>query len=157
MNPVNLFFGFSGRISRSQFWIGLLAIAAVELAAMRLLGVPFFPEEISPFPVRLRDSAIQLVTLYPTAAVLVKRLHDRDYSGQHAAWFIGLLLAILVTGLFGLTGDPNNMNWLDYALGFAILVVGLAFLIDLGLRRGVAGANEFGPDPLAAGAAGPDG
>jgi uncharacterized membrane protein YhaH (DUF805 family) len=156
MNLVNLFLGFAGRISRRQFWIGLLVITAIEVAAMRALGVPFFPEELSPFPVRLRDFAIDLVLLYPTVAILVKRLHDRDYSGTHVAWLIGPMLAILVTSLIGVTGDPNNLTWLDYALGLIVIVIGLAFLIDLGFRRGVAGANEYGADPLAAGAVGPD-
>jgi uncharacterized membrane protein YhaH (DUF805 family) len=148
MNVAHLFFGFTGRISRSQFWMGLLVITLIELATMRILGVPFFPEEMNPFPVRLRDFAIQLVTLYPTAAILVKRLHDRQYPGKHAVWFVGLALVVLVTSLAGLTGDPNNPTWLDYTLGLAILVVGLAFLIDLGFRRGTAGANEYGPDPV---------
>jgi uncharacterized membrane protein YhaH (DUF805 family) len=103
---------------------------------------------MNPFPVRLRDFAIQLVTLYPTAAILVKRLHDRDYSGKHAAWLLGPVVILEVTSLVGLTGDPNHLTWLDYALALAIIVVGLAFLIDLGFRRGVTGSNEYGPDPL---------
>jgi uncharacterized membrane protein YhaH (DUF805 family) len=156
MTAVNLFFGFTGRIGRSQFWLGLLVIALVEVALMRALDVPFIPEEPSPLAVRMRDFAIQLVTLYPTAAILVKRLHDRDYSGKHAAWLIGLVMILAITSLVGVAGDPSHLTWIDYALALAIIVVGLAFLIDLGFRRGVAGSNEYGPDPLGA-SAGPDG
>jgi uncharacterized membrane protein YhaH (DUF805 family) len=148
VNLLHLFFGFDGRISRSWFWIGLLVLAVAEVAAMFALGVPFLPKQMNPLPVRMRDAGIQLVSLYPTAAIMVKRLHDRDYPGMHAAWFIGLVLVILITYLAGYTGDPNYPSWLDFVLGFVTIVVGLAFLIDLGFRRGTVGENRFGPDPL---------
>ncbi len=154
MNVVHLFLGFDGRISRGPFWVGLLAVFAVEAAAMLALGVPFFPKELNPLPVRLKDFAIELILLYPMAAIMVKRLHDRSYPGIHAAWFIGLLLVILFTDLAGVTSDPLNITWLDHVLGLATIVIGLAFLIDLGFRRGTDGDNQFGPDPLGTGAAG---
>jgi uncharacterized membrane protein YhaH (DUF805 family) len=154
MNIIHLFLGFDRRIGRSPFWIGLLIVIAVEAVAMLALGVPFFPKELNPFSVRVTDFAIQLVLLYPIAAIMVKRLHDRDYPGIYAAWFIGLLAVILFTDLAGVTGDPSNITWVDYALSLVAIVVALAFLIDLGFRRGTAGDNRFGPDPLGAGTAG---
>jgi uncharacterized membrane protein YhaH (DUF805 family) len=145
----NLLLGFEGRIPRSQFWIGLVIIAAAELTLMWLLGVPFFPDEMKDGSVRLIEFAIQVIVLYPTAAIAVKRLHDRDKPGIYVLWLVGLTLVVALANLFGLTGDPSNMNWLDYVLGLATVVIVLAFLVELGFRRGTAGANRYGPDPFA--------
>ncbi len=145
---VNLLLGFEGRISRTQFWIGLVILVAAEFILMWLLGIPFFPAVMKNFAARLIEFALQLVMLYPTAAIAVKRLHDRDKPGVYVLWLVGLTLVVAFTSLFGLTGDPKNMNWLDWILGFCAIVIGLAFLIELGFRRGTDGENQYGPDPL---------
>jgi uncharacterized membrane protein YhaH (DUF805 family) len=151
---VHLFFGFDGRISRSPFWLGLAFVIAVTVAVLLVSGAPFFPETMEPLPARVRDFVIQLIAFYPTAAIFVKRLHDRDYPAKYAAWLFGPLLISLITDLAGMTSDPNNLTWIDFTLVGVITVIGLAFLIDLGFRRGTAGDNQFGPDPLGANAAG---
>jgi uncharacterized membrane protein YhaH (DUF805 family) len=148
MNLLNLLLGFDGRISRQPFWIGLALLAAAELVARWAFGVPFFPTQMKAFPVRLTEAAIELVTLYPTAAVVIKRLHDRNQPGSYAAWLIGITLIILVTDLLGITDDPENVTWLDWVLAFFAVGIGLAFLADLGFRRGTHGENRYGPDPL---------
>jgi uncharacterized membrane protein YhaH (DUF805 family) len=146
---INLLLGFDGRISRTRFWIGLIIVVAAEIVLMLLLGVPLFPTEMKDVSVRLLEFTIQLVTLYPTAAIAVKRLHDRDQPGIYVLWLVGLTMIIALTNLFGLTDDPQNLNWLDWLLGLCAIVVGLAFLFELGFRRGTQGDNRFGPDPLA--------
>jgi uncharacterized membrane protein YhaH (DUF805 family) len=146
---INLLLGFEGRISRTQFWIGLIITVAAEIILMLLLGVPFFPTEMKEVSLRLIEFAIQLVTLYPTAAIAVKRLHDRDQPGSYVLWLVGLTLIIAFSNLFGLTDDPKNLSWLDWLLGLCAIVIGLAFLFELGFRRGTAGENRYGPDPLA--------
>jgi len=150
MSPINLLLGFDGRISRQPFWIGLAILAAAELLARWAFGVPFFPAEMKPFPIRLTEAAIELVMLYPTAALAIKRLHDRDQPGIYAAWLIGISLVVLVTDLLGLTDDPGNPNWLDWTLAFLAIGIVLAFLVELGFRRGTPGQNRYGPDPLGA-------
>jgi uncharacterized membrane protein YhaH (DUF805 family) len=157
MNFGHLLLGFDGRISRQPGWIGLAILAAAELLARWLLDVPFFPQTMKPFPVRVTEAAIELVTLYPTAAVVIKRLHDRNQPGIYAAWLIGIMLVVLATDLLGLTDDPNNVGWLDWVLAFFVVGILLAFLIELGFRRGTQGENHYGPDPLGGGAAGGQG
>jgi uncharacterized membrane protein YhaH (DUF805 family) len=145
---VNLLLGFEGRISRTQFWIGLVIIVAAELILMWLLGIPFLPTVMKDVSVRVIEFAIQVVVLYPTVAIAVKRLHDRDKPGIYVLWLVGLTAIIAFTNLFGLTDDPRNPGWLDFVLGFCAAVIGLAFLVELGFRRGTAGDNRYGPDPL---------
>ena len=55
---VNLLLGFEGRISRTQFWIGLVIIVAAELILMWLLGIPFFPTMMKDVSVRVIEFAI---------------------------------------------------------------------------------------------------
>ena len=61
---------------------------------------------------------ISLILIWPSIAVTAKRCHDRDRSG----WF-QLIALIPVVGAV----------WL---------------LIEIWFRRGTAGPNRFGPDPL---------
>jgi uncharacterized membrane protein YhaH (DUF805 family) len=148
MNFSNLLLSFDGRIGRQQFWVGLAIVTVAEVIAHFAFGIQFFPTVMKPLSVRLAEAAIELVTLYPTAAVVVKRLHDRNQPGGYAAWLIGISLILTITNLIGLTGDPNNTIWLDWVLAFFFLGIALAFLIELGFRRGTHGDNRYGPDPL---------
>jgi uncharacterized membrane protein YhaH (DUF805 family) len=141
-----LFTGFDGRINRKPYWIGLLVLVAVAILLMVLsvfsglvlLGTGF---ELIAF-------IVQLVFIYPSSALMVKRLHDRDRPGYFAAFiFVPLILKSLLD-LLGITGDPFNMGALDYLFGLIIFVVSVWFLIELGFLRGTAGPNQYGPDPL---------
>ena len=114
---INLLLGFDGRISRMQFWIGMLIVAGVELTLMLVLDVPYFPIEQKPLSVRLIEFAIQLVTIYPTAAIVVKRLHDRNQPGFYAVWLLGLIMLVALTNLFGLTDDPKESELARLGLG----------------------------------------
>src|SRR3954452_15877324 len=102
MNFSNLLLGFDGRIGRQQFWVGLAIVTVAEAIAHFAFGIQFFPTVMKPLSVRLAEAAIELVTLYPTAAVVVKRLHDRNQPGGYAAWLIGISLILTITNLIGL-------------------------------------------------------
>ncbi len=145
---INLLLSFDGRISRTQFWIGIGFILAAELVLTLALGIPIFPEEMKAFSIRLIDFAIELVTLYPMAAITVKRLHDRNQPGIYAVWLIGPMTIATFTNLFGLTGDPKNLTWLDWVLALCMIVVVLASVFELGFRPGTPGENRYGPNPL---------
>ena len=85
------------------------------------------------------------VVAWCLAAIIVKRLHDRDRSGW---WIIPFVVA---PGLFGhfsdRLGDSTAMSFLDF--GFSCL--GAWGAIELLFRRGTQQTNRFGPNPLAAG------
>jgi uncharacterized membrane protein YhaH (DUF805 family) len=63
-------------------------------------------------------SILSLILLWPNIAVGAKRCHDRDRSG----WY--------------------------QLIGFIPVVGLIILLIELGFRRGTAGPNRFGADPL---------
>jgi uncharacterized membrane protein YhaH (DUF805 family) len=112
-----LFGSFDGRIGRQTFWIGVVTLMIASAVLHLVLAALFGWHHAMGGPI---NGAVSLILLYPSLAVDVKRLHDRDKSG----WWILLLLVPV--------------------LGF------IWFIVECGCLRGTAGPNRFGPDPLPA-------
>jgi uncharacterized membrane protein YhaH (DUF805 family) len=91
---------------------------------------------------------LQLLFLYPSAALMVKRLHDRNRPSYFAAFLLVPVIIKALTDLMGMSGDPMSQNALDYLLNIIIFAVSVWFFIELGCLRGTVGSNQYGPDPL---------
>lgn len=139
------YFSFRGRITRSRFWWSNVGLNIVQSVAQLAFGAP---STVIPFgtvgdaeplpPRRLVGSAIiALVVLYPTAALFVKRAHDRN----RPAWMSFSILAILIVGsvISGAYWPPAVT--LIY-IGFLIYVI-----VDLLFLPSNRGENRFGPPP----------
>jgi uncharacterized membrane protein YhaH (DUF805 family) len=147
MNLGNLFLSFQGRIGRLQFWVGTVVVTALELALQWTLGIPIIGDTPD---LRLRaiTFAIGLISTYPTAAIAVKRLHDRGQPAMHVLLLVVALAVAMVGDLLGYFDDAAHVTLMSgIAMAFVALVC-LVFLVELGFRRGVAGPNQYGPDPL---------
>jgi uncharacterized membrane protein YhaH (DUF805 family) len=146
-----LFTSFDGRINRKPYWLGILVMVAVSLVVTLLLA---FVMGMQGRSFLILMFIIQLVLLYPSAALMVKRFQDRNRPG----WFAAILLVPLIlqgiTNIMGITGDPLNQGMLDYLFAAWIFIVGIWFFVELGCLRGTVGDNQFGPDPLAGQAGG---
>ncbi|ROP56207.1 uncharacterized membrane protein YhaH (DUF805 family) [Enterobacter sp. BIGb0383] len=125
-------FSINGRIGRRDFWIwiGIWVLAMVVLFSLAGGGM-----------LSLQTAAFMLVCLlWPTAAVTVKRLHDRGKSGFWALMMIvaWMLLAgnwVMLTGIW------------EWAVGrFIPTLIMVMMLIDLGAFVGTQGENKFGKD-----------
>jgi uncharacterized membrane protein YhaH (DUF805 family) len=142
-----LYFSSSGRSGRGQFWLGLSGLALVGILAGLTIGMLFGPlsaiAEVLVF-------AVQLALAYPAYSLMAKRFQDRGRGRNYAAVAVGLVLAAGLLTLTGLTGIPPAINSLGDAVNFVELVIAFWILIDLGIKRGTAGPNQFGPDPAAA-------
>ncbi len=143
-----LFTSAEGRIPRLAYWIGFITILLVEIVLRLLLGVPLAPIPADPFSIRALSFLIDAALLYPTAIVMVKRFHDRDRSGQLIGWFVVPYSVIMLTNLLGMSGDPDHMGLVEALLLIATTVITLAFIVELGFRRGTLGDNQYGPDPV---------
>lgn len=103
-----LLLGLDGRIARRSWWLwGVLAPLGLGLyltVVMRVAGLSAQGTEV----------AVNLLLLWPTLAVSVKRWHDRNKSGW---WVLAALIPVI--------------GW-------------LWVLIENGLLRGSADANRFG-------------
>ncbi|MBN9218442.1 MAG: DUF805 domain-containing protein [Mesorhizobium sp.] len=125
---MNLFFGFSGRIGRGQWWLAQLAILVllvVTLAALvHVAGAS--GHRLGSFPSKsLSVNLVLLIggalSLWINFAATIKRYHDLDKSGR---W--SLILFIPYIG-------------------------GLWVLVECGFFSGSDGNNDYGPPPGADG------
>jgi uncharacterized membrane protein YhaH (DUF805 family) len=146
-----LYTSFDGRIGRKSYWIGTICLIVVMVivifGAIYLVGGSLVGND---FQVRLVTFILQLLFLYPSTALLVKRLHDRNRPSYFAGFMVVPMVLKGITDLMGMTGDPINQNALDYLLNLIIFVVAVWFFVELGCLRGTVGPNRYGPDPLTA-------
>lgn len=134
-----LFNSFDGRISRKTFWIALGLLTVAEVAA-HLVTEQIQGDRLS--------AIVDLAFTYPEFAVAAKRAHDRNMP-------VWLLIAFFAAGaildlltVLDLSGTDEQPSILSLAIAVPFTVFGIALLVELGLRRGTPGPNQYGPDPL---------
>jgi uncharacterized membrane protein YhaH (DUF805 family) len=140
MNWRYLLDSFDGRISRKTFWIAMGIVGAGNVLAC--LAADYIQGD-------KLNAIVDLAFNYPEFAIAVKRGQDRNLP----IWLIGIFFAasvlldlFTVTGWAGVDDQPSTLQ-LVFAIPFTVF--GLALLFELGFRKGSAGPNQYGPDPLA--------
>ncbi|MCL2891880.1 DUF805 domain-containing protein [Brenneria tiliae] len=124
-------FSFKGRIGRRDFWIWLGIWLALMLLLFTLAGLKWLDTQSTAFAL--------VALLWPTAAIVVKRLHDRNKSGW---WALLLIVAwILAAGNWYML--PAIWQW-GIGRFLPILICVMVFL-DCGVFVGTSGDNRFGP------------
>ncbi|MFN3388136.1 MAG: DUF805 domain-containing protein [Allosphingosinicella sp.] len=138
--PLRRFADFGGRSRRSELVVWQFAIV---FAGTSLL-LAFSLARSDPEPAM---TILQLLLLWPTLALLVRRLHDGGLSG----WWVLLALPTAADNLYRdwqrfATGE---MAVDGFATGTAGIVFGTAFiaLFVLLLKPGMPGSNRWGDDP----------
>lgn len=143
-----LFLSFEGRIRRSHFWIGWLILLGVNVV---ISWIPFI-------------NLLGIVLIWPNLAISVKRLHDMGktgwliaipWVGSVVAFFAGFAMVIAAAVANGYSEDYYEGNpaavfaLMGPAFGlFAIAgLLGLAFLLWIGIADSQKGENRFGPNP----------
>jgi uncharacterized membrane protein YhaH (DUF805 family) len=150
MGVLDLLFSFKGRINRSQFWLGQIALIGL-IAAVFLIWVIGLAGTVGPDFSTLSQqqqntatvsalSGLAFAFLFTTvlmcwigAALAIKRLHDRGKSGWTTMMYAvpGVVSVIAPLGIFLLLSTAVNI-WV---------------FIELGFLKGDEGANQFGPGP----------
>lgn len=148
MSIFTLLFGFSGRITRSQFWLGQLALAVVIAGIFLIWGIGFAGSLGADFQgLSQQEQNAAILSLFSglaiagivavvlacwiCAALCVKRLHDRGKGG----W--STLLYIVPSFI-------NLIAPLEISL-FVSTAVTVWCFVELGFLKGDDGANRFGP------------
>jgi uncharacterized membrane protein YhaH (DUF805 family) len=125
------FLSMKGRIGRQEFGLGLFGLVLIDMLVVRIgLKLDSGPRYYDVNP-PLDGSVLRtllLFSLWPAAAILVKRLHDFNSSGRWA------LTILAIPHLAHALGIPY---WIFYLLVGATLTV----------LPGQHGDNRFGPDP----------
>ncbi|KAA8998585.1 DUF805 domain-containing protein [Affinibrenneria salicis] len=125
-------FSFKGRIGRRDFWIWMGVWLVLLILMFTLAGQNWLDTQSAAFVI--------VFSLWPTAAVLVKRLHDRNKAGW---WALLLVLAWLL-----LAGNWQMLAPLwQWGIGrFVPTLIMVMMLLDCGIFTGTAGDNRFGPE-----------
>ena len=141
---------FRGRAVRLRYWVtSLVALLMIVLAFLLTIWstrfTPITPLNTSIFlTLAVLAFAIFVLMIWLFVSVLVRRLHDRNWSGW---WAIPVLLASLVPNLLDRVEDVRLE--VELPLLTVLAIISLWSLVELGFLRGTAGENRFGPDPLA--------
>jgi len=152
------FFAFHGRMNRAPFWTSALVVVIVELGAYfsiimlvrrYFMNTTVFGRISADTPLTYAQLAAGLITLYPSAAITVKRLHDLNWSGW---WWLVLGLPSLI--LLAIDeplrlSDPIAPATLMRTTADIINFVSFAVFVVLGSIRGTRGPNRYGADPVA--------
>lgn len=153
---MELLTSFEGRINRQRYWVGvvILVIASIIVGA----GLGFVIGIILPGALGLFNLLLSLALLYPAAALVTKRLHDRNKPAMPwLAIFFGPGILLQVMQIVGIGFSPVEFqgevfmmpDGLGGIVSFVAAVVGIWAFVELGFLRGTRGDNDFGPDPLA--------
>lgn len=138
---------FDGRTRRSHFGIAWLIL----FAASFILGlIPFI------------GTLISIALIWPNLAITVKRLHDMGKSGwlaaiPYVATVVGLIAGFMLVGA-SIFANAEAFQNEDPAAILAVMgpafgifgivaLIGLGFLLWIGLTPGQPGTNRFGPNP----------
>jgi uncharacterized membrane protein YhaH (DUF805 family) len=150
MNWQSLLFSFRGRINRAKYWLAVLVLV-VAGAVLGLLGWVLD----NGLAFQILSFVVNLAVFISGIAVCIKRLHDRDRSGWWLMLFyFGPFVFVLIGGfLFWAAADTVGMSAEWAYLGLRLCIVGgftllIWSFVEIGCRRGTAGYNRFGPDPL---------
>jgi uncharacterized membrane protein YhaH (DUF805 family) len=140
----------AGRVNREDFWIGFLILAALDLLILLIPAVGWI---------------VVLASVYCWICLYIKRLHDMGKRAwliaiPYGVWLIPVIAAVVMGGMAIVTGLVNGD---DSGTSFSVLaglggfltacgvaaLVGLAFLLWMGLTPGQAGDNKYGAPPRA--------
>jgi uncharacterized membrane protein YhaH (DUF805 family) len=136
-----------GRISRSQYWLKwAIPIVAITLL-FRIAVVAGYQNGAVGLARSLWIASVvfNFAILWPGAAVLAKRIHDRDKPGWLAAVFYAPVVLYTIAARLFL--DPAEPSLAFGAFALAMLSIFLYFVVEFGFFRGTVGQNQYGPDP----------
>ncbi|KUJ78311.1 DUF805 domain-containing protein [Ruegeria profundi] len=171
---VKTLLSFSGRASRSEYWMYVTPILLLLLAALTFdllaLGPTTYQEfttttdlltgeqtheisNVTDYSPRIGSLVVSLLVLVPFAAMLTRRVHDIGFPGWYAwlalflAFFFGPMLSFFV-GLLGLISVKLALIF-AFLLGVPQLVLsllGFVVIVLWGTTPSEPGTNEYGPN-----------
>ena len=150
MNPIDLFFSFSGRIGRAHWWLGLIVILGLGLIVAYVDDPTLLSPDEPVQPTSLFGFVASLLLIPPDLAVQAKRFNDRDQSIwlMIAYGFFSVAVAVL-DYLELLFSAGEDFTFRDVVVAVVVVAVIVALVINNGIIKGTDGPNQHGPDPLA--------
>lgn len=148
----DMFFTFRGRLNRRRFWMRMLVLYLV-VQILAAVGTQFLPAlGLSSSVMLVYSVGMTLLFWLSSASLWVRRFHDRNVSGWWYGLYFLFILAVFGWLIYAVTVSGGDVNAPDMQTAKYLIAAGLmAWLfvtIRFGLRKGTAGPNRYGPDPL---------
>jgi uncharacterized membrane protein YhaH (DUF805 family) len=140
----HLYLQSNGRIGRQTYWIGAIALGVVSIIVSLIFG-----RFLAGAGAIIFGIVWQLIILYPAYNLMAKRFQDRDKPTTYALYAI---IAFFVLGVVSMLTAPAagaSPGAISVVVGLITLAIAIWVLIELGIRRGTVGPNQYGPDPVA--------
>lgn len=147
-----LFSSFEGRLSRRAFWAACGALIAAELvltlALARTAGIGWRDFAFGDRRAAWITLVVAAFFFWPSLALCVKRLHDRDLPG----WWAGLLHVLVFifyadqAGMRPLIRDKATL-FISLLPAAMLFLFGIWLASELILLAGTSEENQFGPAP----------
>ena len=139
-------FSFEGRFRRSEYWIASIGIGVVRMVVLLIAGATMgvgMTEVSQSLPLRI---GLDLVFLWPSAAVAIKRGHDRNRSTLLTCVLLSIIYVTseAATALTAAGGGSVMAGGVAALLMFPVVIY---MFIDYGLIDGTKGPNRYGPSP----------
>jgi len=164
--PFKRFLDFKGRSRRKEYWMYLLFVIIVYIvlmfldSALGLGGRVTGDAELTGTSVGAAGALsggvltmiFALVTLIPSIAVSVRRLHDIDRTGWWILLPLGFYLAGAAIALAGIAQAASGGSGGLATAGVGLVLSGIAMITGILLlvwycMPGTVGPNRFGEDP----------
>jgi uncharacterized membrane protein YhaH (DUF805 family) len=150
MKLADMFFSARGRLARQPFWLGMLTLLAVVLAA-NVAAILYDAKAAAATPpaqwYRIGALLVMAAIAWPSYALIAKRLQDRGQRPWAAVAYSVLVLALhAVDAVYPLETPKGDLLWPGILIGVPLVLVIVALVIE-GMRRGDIGPNDYGPDP----------
>lgn len=149
-NLVALYTTTAGRISRKNWWIGVVGIIVASIVLSIILSL-----------VGLNAAWAQLIVyvllFFPNWCIGLKRRQDRDNNGMDFKILMGVSGLLTLVQALGIGVTMTDMGngvampapdaWLMVLYGL-MGIFGIYMLVQLGFLKGTPGPNTYGADPL---------
>jgi uncharacterized membrane protein YhaH (DUF805 family) len=147
-----LYFSASGRISRSQYWLRFfLPVIAITIVLQIVIGISAVMGHVAAVAIFYVVYVVfGLAILWPSIAIMVKRIHDRNKTGWLVLLPYAPLVLLLVCSAISAAsgGGVGALGVISAFFLIAFVVICIWFFIEFGCLRGTIGANQYGPDPV---------
>ena len=127
-------FSLDGRMRRSEYWLISICLTVIKLP----LG--FLANLAGPELADIIRGLVNLLFLWPSVALMVKRGHDRN---RPALFTVGVL--VVLVGLTIGAGFTQGLG--SVAVGLALIGTCIYAFVDYGCLDGTQGPNRYGRSP----------
>ena len=160
------YFSLHGRISRSQYWLRFVVPYLVIYFALEIIGAIAGQGSSLNIAISITTFVFSLVMVWPSIAILVKRIHDRNKPGWWCLFlyvptlvfsillvvWVGTAIIAIAAGATDSVTDAalpalGGLGVLVIILGVVTVGIDIWFFVEFGCLRGTIGANRFGADP----------